>query len=74
MKWWMQPLRLMGIGWYIAFCIIFSLLLGLWIDDKVHTRPLFTLMGLVLGLVTAFLGVYRMVLFAVKDTRGKGDD
>ena len=74
MKRWMQALRLMGMGWYIAFCIIFGLLIGLWVDNKTHTRPLFTLIGLALSLATAFLGVYRMVLFAVKDTRGKGDD
>ena len=74
MKRWMQASRLMGVGWYIALCIIFGLLLGLWIDDKVDTRPLFTLLGLVLGLISAFLGVYRMILYLMRDTEGKGDD
>ena len=74
MKWGMQALRLTGIGWYIALCIIFGLLMGLWVDDKTHTRPLFTLIGLAVGLATAFLGIYRMVLYFVKENRGKGDD
>ncbi len=74
MKRWMQALRLMGVGWYIAFCIIFGLLAGLWIDGKVHVRPLFTLIGLAIGMGSAFLGVYRMVLYCVEENRSKGDD
>ncbi|OGO03863.1 MAG: hypothetical protein A2Y60_07305 [Chloroflexi bacterium RBG_13_54_9] len=74
MKRWTQALRLMGVGWYIAFCIIFGLLFGLWVDGKTHTRPLFTLIGLVMSIATAFLGVYRMVLYFVKENRDKGDD
>lgn len=72
MKWWMQALRLMGVGWYIALCIIFGLLIGLWIDGKVETHPLFTLVGLALGLATAFLGVYRMVSYFVRDNKRQG--
>jgi len=73
-KGWLQALRLMGLGWYIALCIIFGLAAGLWVDGKVHTPPLFTLIGLAFGLAAAFVGVYRMVSFFVGESRGKGDD
>ena len=34
---------------------------GLWLDDKLNTRPLFMLGGLLMGVVVAFYGVYRMI-------------
>ena len=55
-------LRLLGLGWYIALCIILGVAGGLWLDGVVDTRPLFTLIGITLGSVLAFYGVYKMVL------------
>lgn len=54
--------QLVGVGWYVAICIIGGLLGGLWLDGKLGMRPVFTLVGLVLGLSMAFYGVYRMLL------------
>ena len=62
MPWWVVALRLTGLGWYIAFCVVGGLLLGLWVDSLLPTKPLFTLVGPVLGSVVAFWGVYRMIL------------
>ena len=62
MPWWVVGLRLTGLGWYIAFCVAGGLLLGLWGDNLLGTKPLFTLVGPVLGSVVAFWGVYRMIL------------
>ena len=61
MRRWEGALRLIGVGWYIAFCIIAGLLGGIWLDGRVSTAPLFTLGGLLGGLVMAFIGVYRML-------------
>jgi F0F1-type ATP synthase assembly protein I len=44
--------------------------LGLWLDRKFDFTPLFTLLGLGLGLVTAFYGTYRMILPVL----GRGND
>ena len=62
MPWWVVALRLTGLGWYIAFCVAGGLLLGLWGDSLLRTKPLFTLLGPVLGSVVAFWGVYRMIV------------
>lgn len=55
-------LQLVGVGWYVAFCIILGILGGLWLDKKLDTIPLFTLIGVILGTVLAFYGMYRMLL------------
>jgi hypothetical protein len=44
--------------------------LGVWLDGKVDISPLFTLLGLGLGLFVAFYGTYRMLIPAL----GKGKD
>jgi len=54
-------LQLMGLGWYIAFSILGGVAGGLWLDGKLGTLPLFTLVGIIVGSIAAFYGVYRMV-------------
>lgn len=54
-------LRLLGVGWYIALCIVLGVGGGLWLDRRLNVLPLFTLVGAVLGSALAFYGVYKMV-------------
>jgi ATP synthase protein I len=58
---WAAALRLTGIGFYIAASILIGILAGLWLDGKLDTRPLFIIVGLVLGLGVAVFGVYQMI-------------
>jgi len=67
---WLAALRLTGIGFYIGGCILMGVFLGLWLDRTFDFTPLFTLLGLGLGLVTAFYGTYRMILPVL----GRGND
>ncbi len=62
-------MRLLGLGWYVAIAIILGIVGGLWLDDRMGTLPLFTLLGVLLGSVAAFYGLYRMVepLFNVNE-------
>ena len=72
MNTWVVVLRLMGLGWYVAGCIVLGVVGGLGLDKLVGTTPLFTLLGTVLGTVAAFWGLYKMVqpvLYGTK--RGK---
>ena len=62
--------RLLGVGWYVAICIVGGVWGGVWLDEKLGTSPLFLLIGLVLGLVIAGAGVYRM-LAALVSADGK---
>jgi uncharacterized protein YneF (UPF0154 family) len=72
-KRWAGVLRLIGIGWYIAACILLGTLGGRWVGQKVGGNSgevLFTVLGLILGLIVAFLGVYRMVKSTLTDDKG----
>ena len=68
---WVGALRLTGIGFYIAGCIILGVVLGVWLDNKVDISPLFTLLGLGFGLFAAFFCTYRMLLSALGWGQGK---
>jgi ATP synthase protein I len=69
---WTNLLGLIGLGWYVAACIVLGILGGVWLDGKLNSRPLLTLIGLFLGLIVAFYGVYRMILPFIKN--GNGND
>ena len=71
MVWWALALRLSGLGFYIAFCIVGGIALGVWLDKVLDTRVIFLLVGLAVGCVAAFYGTYRMVvpLFGEADHR-----
>ncbi len=69
---WEKALRLVGVGWYIGICITLGVWGGLWLDQKLNTRPICVIAGLLLGIFTAFYGVYRMVLPNITGKQGKG--
>jgi F0F1-type ATP synthase assembly protein I len=58
--WWVLAAQFTGLGWYIASAIVAPALLGVWVDGKVGSAPLFLLVGLLLGVVVAFYGTYKM--------------
>ncbi len=62
MEKWKLAFRLVGVGFYIGICIVGGVLGGLWLDNRFNTRPIFMLVGLILGLIIAFWGVYQMLL------------
>jgi len=61
MPWWALALRVVGIGWYIALCIVLGVAGGLWLDRRWGTGILFTLLGTGLGTAVAFYGMYQMI-------------
>ncbi len=58
----------MGIGWYVATCIVLGVVGGVLLDDELGTGFALTLVGLGLGLAAAGWGGYRMLqdLFAAQ--------
>lgn len=54
-------LRLLGLGWYVATCIVVGVVAGIFLDSHFGTKPIFTLLGVLLGTVAAFYGLYKMV-------------
>ncbi len=63
--------KLIGIGWFIALSLILPVFLGLWLDRKLNTGVIFTFVGLVVGLVLALVGVYRMLLQVIREGENK---
>lgn len=61
MERWAAALRFTGIGFYVGVCIAGGIVLGVWLDGKYKLSPLFTLLGLGIGLFMAFYGTYRML-------------
>jgi hypothetical protein len=72
MERWGLAFRLLGVGFYIGICIVGGITGGLWLDGKLNTRPIFVIAGLILGLVFAAYGVYRMILPLANDKRTRG--
>lgn len=68
---WEAALRFIGVGWFIGISILLGVLGGLWLDGKFGTKPILVIVGLILGLVVAFYGVYRMLLPLMRSKRDK---
>ena len=54
--------RLIGIGFYIAFCIAAGTIGGGELDKAFDTGKLFTILGLAFGLVLALYGAFRQLM------------
>ena len=55
---WVAALRLTGVGFFIGTCIAGGTFLGWWLGGE---KPLFMIVGLIIGLIVAFWGVYQMI-------------
>ena len=69
---WEAAFKLVGVGWYIGACITLGVMGGLWLDSKFNTNPILVIVGLILGTVIAFYGVYRMVLPNISKKHNEG--
>ena len=60
---WVAPTAyLLGAGWFFATCIILGVVLGRWADSATGLEPVFTLIGIIVGLAVALIGGIRMLL------------
>ncbi|OGP96763.1 MAG: hypothetical protein A2157_16340 [Deltaproteobacteria bacterium RBG_16_47_11] len=65
LKEWVRPLQfLLTVGWYVALSLIIPVAIGYWLDSPkmFDKRPLFTFIGLGIGTVIAFFGLFRMLI------------
>lgn len=70
-----SAVRLLGIGWYFAMSIVGGIGCGLLLDSWLETRPLFTLLGLFLGLGLALFGGYVLLMQVMREEKtGKRAD
>lgn len=68
---WVAALRLIGVGFFIGGSIVLGVFAGLWLDSKLNTSPILVIVGLVLGVVIAFYGVYQMLLPLIGNKQSK---
>ena len=69
---WVAALRLTGVGFFIGGSIFLGVFAGHWLDNKLDTS-LFWVVGLIVGIIVAFYGVYRMLLPFIGNKRDRGD-
>jgi uncharacterized ion transporter superfamily protein YfcC len=65
---WLPALRLTGIGFYVATCIVGGALVGWWLGGK---QTLYIIIGLVAGLLIAGYGVYRMLRSLINEQKNQ---
>lgn len=69
---WVAALRLVGVGFFIGGSIVLGVVVGLWLDSRLNTEPILVIVGLILGIIVAFFGVYRMLLPFIGNKRDRG--
>ena len=72
----MEKWRILALVTELGFTIGFSILLGIgfgwWLDGRLGTQPLFTILGLLLGLASAGYNLYRLLILGGRKGREKG--
>ena len=58
------------LGFTIVICILLAFLVGAFLDRKLNTGYIFTIIFLIFGIVGAFSGAYKQIK---KDSSGKDD-
>ena len=58
---WVRVVQFLILGWYVGFCIVGGIAVGVILDAEMGTGPVLTIVGLILGILLAFFGLYRMV-------------
>ena len=69
----LAALQLLGVGFFVAGSIILGVVGGRWLDGKLNSEPVFLIVGLLLGIVVAFYGVYIMLRPLMNDKQDKGN-
>jgi F0F1-type ATP synthase assembly protein I len=60
-----------GVGMQFALAIIVFLFAGQWLDNRLGTNGLFTIVGVFIGAGAAFYSMYRKISAAQKDDDAK---
>jgi F0F1-type ATP synthase assembly protein I len=56
-----DTLRLLQLGGVVAFSLLIPLLVGAWLDGRIGTAPWLALAGVVVGTLSATVGVVRVI-------------
>ncbi len=53
--------KYMNVGYYLAVPLLFGVFLGSFLDSKFKTKPVITLVLIVLGMIAAFYNLYKII-------------
>ena len=69
-------LRLLGFGWYFATSLGVGTVGGYFLDRWLGTKPWILILGLLLGTVVGFYGMFKMLMpvYKAKDGKNKAGD
>ena len=70
---WRLALGVTGVGFYLGGAIVLGVLAGRWLDGRLSTEPAWMIVGLLLGLVVAFCGVWKLLLPFIGKRQDKED-
>ena len=62
----------LNLSWTMLFSLLLPLLAGLWLDNRFDSSPLFVLIGAILGIFAATVGVARMAVRTFSSAVGEG--
>ena len=62
----------MDLGLRFALAILLTAGGGYWLDSKLHTLPLFLILGLLIGATSGFMTIYKAVYPDREKESGKG--
>jgi ATP synthase protein I len=71
MKQWRGLGLAMELSWTLLFSLLVPLMLGIWLDKKFNTTPLFILIGIFMGILAATLGMARLVIRMFRAAEGE---
>ena len=69
----LAALRLTGVGFFVGCAIVLGIVAGRWLDGKLNSEPVCLIVGLILGIVVAFYGMYTMLRPFIGDKGDKGN-
>ena len=70
---WAAAGQFTGFGLQWALSTLLFLLAGWWLDGKIGTVPLFTILGAFVGAGAGFYSLYRHIVMDARDPKGDGD-
>jgi len=59
--------QLTGVGWFIAISIVGLALMGVWVDGITGIKPMGVLSGILLGIILAGFGSFKMIKRILND-------
>jgi F0F1-type ATP synthase assembly protein I len=74
MKQWRGLGLAMELSWTLLFSLLIPLLLGIWLDKLFNTKPILTLVGTLVGILAATLGMARMVIRMFRSIEQENSD